>query len=153
MIMGSAVCPTLPRGIYVLVAADYLCRTRNPLDPEGDPIDVVFPAGLTEKWYKQDPVRYENLRAAKFVLENVKRIFRGVRRLNEGFWCFTGRPSTWNIRQDVIVPFPDKFVFAVCVDSLMRTYDCRAEYVAVDDPLCPINWQDRYEGLVWKSTS
>jgi hypothetical protein len=135
------------------VAADYACKTRNPLDPEGDLIDAIFPADLTLRWYKNDPVRHENLRVARFVLQNVERIFRGVRRLSEGGWCFTGSPQEWYIRENVIVPFPDGKVFAVYLNPRMRVYECRAEYIADDDPLCPIDWRGRYGGLIWKSIS
>ncbi len=111
-------------------------------------------AGLRGSQGQQDlqmgrPLR---ARAAEYVLENVTRIFRGIRKLNEGFWCFTGRPVEWYIRRDVIVPFPDTLIFAVCMDSRMRVYDCRAERAADDDPMCPVDWRGRYEGLVWKST-
>ena len=134
------------------LAADYKWKTRDPLNPMGDPIEVIFPASLTEKWYKEQPIRYENLRAAKFVLDNVQRIFSGTRRLNDGFWCYTVRPTEWYIKEKVIAPFPNHLVFAVCLDTRMRVYDCRGEFASDDDKLCPKNWRGRYKGLVWKST-
>lgn len=135
------------------MAADYACKTRNPVDPDGDPVDAIFPAELTLRWYKYAPVRYWNLIAAKFVLENVKRIFRRVREFNAGGWCYTARPKTWFIRVDQKDGFPDDKVFAVYLNPNLRVYECRAEYAADDDNMCPVNWRDRYGGLIWKSTS
>ena len=135
------------------MAADYVCKTRNPLDPEGELVDAIFPADLTLKWYKKAPVRYWNLIAAKFVLDNVQRIFRGIREFNAGGWCYTARPDDWYIRVDVVAPFPKDKVFAVYVNPRMRVFECRAEYIADDDDMCPKGWRDRYGGLIWKGIS
>lgn len=80
------------------MAHDYRCSTVNPNDPSGEPLVVVIPALLYLRAYKEDRVHYENLRAAKFVLDNVERIFSGVREFNEGGWCLTARPSEWHLR-------------------------------------------------------
>ncbi len=135
------------------MGADFVCPTRDPQNPVSGVVDAVFPGRYTERLYKTAPVQYMNLIAAKFVLENVERIFFGVREFNEGGWCYTGRPIQWHIREDVVVPFPHDRVFAVYLNPHMRVYECRAEYAAHDDPQCPVNWQDRYRGLIWKSTS
>jgi len=74
--------------------------------PEGPKIDAIFPAGYTLRLFTTSPVDFENLRAAKCVLENVERIFFGVREFNEGGWCYTGRPSASYIRERIEVPFP-----------------------------------------------
>ena len=76
-----------------------------------------------------------------------------MREFNEGGWCYTGRPTEWYIREGVVVSFPDNMVFAVYLNPNMRVYECRAEYVAPNAPLCPKDWQTRYRGLIWKSTS
>lgn len=81
------------------MAADYAIKVRNPENPKGEAFEAVFPADLTLKWYKYTPVRYWNLIAAKYVLENVQRIFRGVREFNQGGWCYVGRPREWFIRE------------------------------------------------------
>lgn len=135
------------------MAADYSCKTINPTDPKGEKIDAIFRGELTLKWYKYAPVRYENLRAAKWVLDHPQRIFFGVREYNEGGWCYTARPPTWYIRQHEEVAFPDNLVFAVYLNPNLRVYECRAEPVADDDPYAPTDWQNRYRGLKWKSTS
>lgn len=135
------------------MAADYACKTIDPNNPAGRKIDAIFPGRYTLHLYKCSPVDYENLRAAKYVLENPKRIFFGVRMFNQGGWCYTGRPHDWYIKQQAIVPFPKGMVFAVYLNPRMHVYECRAEYAAADDPLCPANWQERYRGLTWKSTS
>jgi len=135
------------------LAGNFACKTIDPNNPTGSKVDVIFPGDYTLHLFKHSPVDYENLRAAKHVLENTDRIFFGVREFNEGGWCYTGRPDEWYIRERVVAPFPKDKVFAVYVNPNMRVYECRAEYVADDDALCPLNWQTRYRGLTWKSTS
>lgn len=124
----------------------------DPDNPEGPKTQATIPHRLILQYYKYHPVRYENFRAAKFVLENPARIFAGVRQFNEGGWCFTGRPKQWYVKADAIVPFPDELVFAVYLNSRLFVYEARAEKSASDDPLCPEDWQDRYSALVWKNT-
>jgi hypothetical protein len=114
---------------------------------------VVFPGSLTLRYFKYSPGRYMNLIAAKFVLEHPERIFYGVREFNEGGWCYTARPDEWYVRERQVAAFPEDLVFAVYLNPNMRVYECRAEYAAKDDPLCPIDWQQRYRGLTWKSIS
>ena len=135
------------------MAADYACKTIDPKNPTGAKIDVIFPGAYTLRLYKDSPVDYENLRAAKYVLENPKRVFFGVRVFNQGGWCYTGRPAEWCIKERVIVPFPKDKVFAVYVSLRMYVYECRSEYIDPNDALCPVDWQKRYRGLTWKSTS
>ncbi len=135
------------------LAADYPCKTIDPSNPTGPKVDAIFPGDYTLRLFKYSPVDYENLRAAKYVLENTERVFFGVREFNEGGWCYTGRPVQWYIRERIVVPFPKDKVFAVYLNPNMRVYECRAEYAAPDDPLCPVNWQTRYRGLTWKSIS
>lgn len=135
------------------MAADYACKIIDPCDPTGPKVDAIFPGGLTLRYYKYSPVRYWNLIAAKYVLEHTRRIFYGVREFNEGGWCYTGCPLEWYIRENVVVAFPEEFVFAVYLNPNLRVYECRAEYAAPEDPFSPVDWQNRYRGLTWKSTS
>jgi len=39
-------------------------------------------------------------------------------------------------------------VFAVYLNPNLRVYECRAEYAEDDDPLCPIDWPNRYRGVM-----
>jgi hypothetical protein len=136
------------------LAADYECETIDPNNPTGPKVKAIFPADYTLRLYKYSPVDYENLRAAEHVLKNPKRIFFGVRAFNDGdWWCYTGRPTEWCIREGLVVPFPKDKVFAVYLSPRLRVFECRAEYVDRDDPLCPVDWQTRYRGLTWPSTS
>ena len=89
---------------------DYAQRIINPENPAGEKVEAIIPAWLILKYYKFHPVRYENLRAAKHVLDHPQRIFSGVRQFNEGGWCFTGRPLVWHIREQQTAPFPDNLV-------------------------------------------
>ena len=82
---------------------------------------------------KHSRVDFENLRAAKHVLDNTERIFYGVRAFNQGGWCYTGRPTEWYIKEGIIIPFPNKLVFAVYMNPQMMVYECRAEQAAIDD--------------------
>lgn len=135
------------------MAGDFLCKTIDPEAPDGAKISAIFPAGLTLAYYKYHPVRYENLRAAKWVLEHPLRIFRGVREYNEPDWlCYVGRPKQWYTKEDVIEEFPKDRLFAVYLNSKMYVYECRAEVAAEDDPLCPDDWANRYGELIWIST-
>lgn len=134
-------------------ARNYPCRTLNPEDPSGPKIDAVFPHALYSKLYKYSPVRYENLRAAKYVLENPERIFSGIREYETGGWCYTGRPEVWYVKPDVEAPFPEDKVFAVYMRTNMLIFECRAVCADDIDPMCPVGWEDRYGGLIWKNTS
>lgn len=135
------------------MAKDFSFQTVDPRNPGGPRVEVVLPGDLIERAYKFSPVRYENLRAAKHVLENPRRIFFGVREYNEGGWCYVGKPPEWCVSEGVTATFPDDKVFAVYVNPRMLIYTWRAEYAAADDPACPREWENRYRGLVWKSTS
>jgi hypothetical protein len=133
------------------VSSDYFQAIINPNDPDGPSVQAVLPYRLILNYYKYHPVRYENLRAAKFVLDHPQRIFAGVRQFNEGGWCFTGRPKTWHVKEKLVVPFPDNLVFSVYLNSRFVIYEARAENAATDDPYCPENWQERYAALLWKN--
>lgn len=134
-------------------AGSFTIRCRDPRAPEHDTVNVIIPGDLIEHCYCSLPVQFENFRAAKFVLENPRRIFSGVRLLNQGGWCYVGKPSEWYIRENTIAPFPEQFVFAVYVNPNFRLYEFRAEKVAPDDPDSPIGWAERYGALIWKRTS
>lgn len=136
------------------MAGDFRCETIDPDDPDGPKTAVIFPAFLTMAYYKYHPVRYENLRAAKWVLEHPLRIFRGVREYNEPDWlCYVGKPREWYIKENTKEPFPEDKLFAVYVNSRKCVYECRGEIAAKDDSLCPDDWENRYGELIWKSTS
>jgi hypothetical protein len=135
------------------MAKDWYTGTINPNDPDGQKISVTIPVQVIENYYTFHPVRFENLRCAKHVLERPLRIFAGIRQWNEGGWCFTGRPESWNIRENIVAPFPGNLVYAVYLNERFYVFECRAELSASDDPNSPCDWQDRYKGLIWKSTS
>ena len=135
------------------MAADYACETIDPNNPTGPKTKAIFPGEYSLRLYKYSPVEYENLRAAKYVLEHPQRIFFGVREFNEGGWCYTGRPIEWCVKEGEVRPFPQNIVFAVYLNPNMRVYECRAEFVADDDQLSPANWRKRYRGVIWKNTS
>jgi hypothetical protein len=132
---------------------NFCIQIVNPDDIGGPKIEAIIPHSLILNCYKYSPTKYQNFYAAKFVLENPKRIFARIREFNEGGWCFTGRPKTWYIKENVEVPFPDGYVFAVYFNSRFVIYEFRAEYAAGDDSLCPRDWQNRYGALIWTNTS
>ncbi len=135
------------------MSSDYCTEVIDPANPRGGKVLATIPRKLYIRYYKYYIVRYENLRAARHVLDHPRRIFAGVRQFSEGGWCFTGRPENWYIKEDVIVEFPGNLVFAVYLNTRMIVYECRAEDADKNDINCPANWQNRYKGLVWKSTS
>jgi len=136
------------------VADDPTVKTVDPKNPTGPKVEAVIPRWWASKLYKMHPVDFQNLRAVKHVLENVERIFRDIREFNQGGWCFTGRPERWCVRnEDIEVPFPPGRILAVYLDPALRVFDFQAEKTAQDDPLSPIDWQNRYGALMWKSTS
>jgi len=132
---------------------NYSIQVINPDDPDGLKIEAIIPHRLILHYYKYDPVRYENFRAVRHVLETPRRIFAGVRRFNEGGWCFTGKPTTWYVRPEVQVPFPNGLVFAVYLNPRFYVYEARAEKAADDDDCSPVDWRNRYTTLKWKSIS
>lgn len=135
------------------MAADYACQTISPDDPDGPRVDAIFPADFTLRLYKYAPVQYNNLIVARQVLLSPLRIFYGIREYNQGGWCYTGRPAEWYVRENTVVPFPASLVFAVYLNPNMRVYECRAERADPDDTCNPVDWRNRYRGLIWKSTS
>lgn len=135
------------------MADNFIIPARDPRDPDGPFAKFIIPGSYYERLYKYNPVKYENLRAAKYVLENTDAIFSGVRDFDEGGWCYVGRPLVWFIRENESVEFPENRVFAVYVNPNLRLYEHRAEYIADDDCRLPKDWQDRYQGLIWTRTS
>jgi hypothetical protein len=132
---------------------NYIFQIVDPTNPTGPKIDAILPHGVYLNAFKYTPVVYENLRAAKFVLENPERVFSGIRAFNDGGWCFTGRPAVWHVRETMTAPFPDNLVFAVYLNPGMRVYEWRAEEGAKNDPNCPLDWENRYNALIWKRIS
>lgn len=137
------------------MTANFECETIDPRNVTGPKAKAIFPGDLILRYYKFMPVRYLNLEAARFVLENTERILHGVRKFNRGGWCYTARPASWYIKVDVEATFPPGMVFAVYLNPNMMVYECRAEYAAEDDPMLPVGWNDpeRYKGLLWKRPS
>ena len=132
---------------------NYLVKTIDPKNPSGPKIRAVFPNDLLLRAYKYDTVSFENAKAAVEVLENTSRIFSGLRELNEGGWCYTGRPREWCIAEGRVVLFPVDRIFAVYLNDQMWVYEWRAERSDPEDALNPIGWKNRFVGLIWKSTS
>lgn len=135
------------------MATNFSIQIINPENANGPKIEATIPHSLILNCYKFHPVQYENFRAVRFVLENPKRIFAGIREFNEGGWCFTGRPKSWYVKENVAVPFPSKYIFAVFLNSRFIIYEFRAEHIANDDEFCPIDWQNRFQALIWTNTS
>src|SRR3990170_4750509 len=96
---------------------DFQLETIDPRSLPAGRAVVTIPYILIIRFFKYWPARYENLRVAREVLENPKRIFAGIRAHNEGGWCFTSRPKEWHIEEHVVGPFPERLVFAVYLNS------------------------------------
>lgn len=130
-----------------------IIRTVDPRNPTGPRISAVIPNDLIRRAYKYDTVQFENVRTLVQVLDDPKRIFTGLRELNAGWYCYTGKPKTWYVAEDQEVPFPADLVYIVCMNDRMWVYEWRAERADTEDPLSPVDWKNRFAGLVWTSTS
>lgn len=131
----------------------YECDAIDPNNPSGAKIKIVIPHPVYLRYYKYSSVRYANLRCVKWVLENTERIFTGLRLFNRGGWCYTGKPEKWCVREGVEAPFPDNKVFSVYVEPNFHFFESRSDPADANDPMSPVGWQDRFEGLIWKNTS
>jgi len=60
------------------IPQNYLIDIINPENAKGPKIKAVIPHRVYQHFYKKYPVKYQNLVAAKYVLENPQRIFSGV---------------------------------------------------------------------------
>ena len=131
-----------------------LRKTIDPRNPAGPRVPATIPNDLISRAYKYDTVQFENIRLAVIeVLDDPKRIFTGIRELNEGGWCYVGRPKAWCVREGRIVPFPSNLVYAVYMNDRMWVFEWRAERADSEDLLSPIDWKNRFAGRVWTSNS
>ncbi|HUU95939.1 MAG TPA: hypothetical protein VM487_09365 [Phycisphaerae bacterium] len=128
-------------------------RAIDPRDPGGPPVMVRFARDLITWYYENRSVDYENFRCVRHVLDHTERIFRGVRDYEEGelsWWCYTGHPKEWCIKENVFAPFPGRsLVFAVYLNPKFELYTFRAERADPQQRACPINWRSRYGELLW----
>ena len=126
---------------------------KNPAT--GQDLVVRFEYDFLNYLHKFQPVRWENLRTVEWVLKNPTRLFIGIKRAvsNEGL-CFVGKPDQWYIHEEAKVSFPkEKLVFAVFLNDRNSVYDYRAEKIDLEDPESPMNWKDRFGGVLWKKIS
>jgi hypothetical protein len=131
----------------------YRQKTVDPNNPTGPKIEVIIPHCIYDRAYKYTSVKYENLRAAKEVLENPLRIFWGIREHSEGGWCYVGKPAKLYVSETTIIDFPQDKVFAVYVTDRYEVFDWNVEYADDKDALSPKGWESRYRSLKWASTS
>jgi hypothetical protein len=126
-------------------------ETIDPLDPySGNKTKVKFHRGFLECLGKNNAAGHKNLITAIKVLDAPNRIFYGTRELNDGGWCYIGKPDDWYLRVEVITPFPPNMVFAIYMTDDLSVYNLRAEFIDPIDVLSPLNWGERYERLIWK---
>jgi len=52
------------------MTANHTLKAINPECPDGPKTDIIIPGDLAAWYYTYEHVRFENLRAAKYVLEN-----------------------------------------------------------------------------------
>lgn len=126
-------------------------ETINPEEPTSK-IEILIPKSLVDHWHKTSFVQYQNLLTATAVLDAPKRIFHGTRTINEGGWCYVGKPADWFIKENVRAPFPSDKVFSVYLRENFKLYTFRADYADSVDNLSPKDWENRYGSLKWKSS-
>jgi len=124
----------------------------NPNNIDGPKVNAVFHEDYIDH-LRDYPVDFENLEAVVYVLKHPERIFRGIRQIRKGGWCYTGTPKKFCVAEKVTAPFPKGFVLGVYMNPNMNVFEFRLETIAKDDPKCPKNWKQRYRGLIWKSDS
>lgn len=138
----------MPQGFTSVPARD----PNNPSDPDAT-IDALFPQALLDEYWKTKPVRVYNLRPAVEVLEAPERIYYGVRKYNEGGWCYVGRPKQFAKKPAVWVPLPQHLLFAVYMNPMYHVYLWRLEKTSTEDPWAPVDSETRYGGVSWQRNS
>ena len=126
-------------------------QTLDPLDPNsGHKTEIKIPDDYVSYLNKYRPVDFLNLHTVAKVLDAPLRIFYGLRQLNEGGWCYVGKPDKWWVRERVDATFPSDKVFAIYLRNDLILYGFKAEYADERDALSPRGWDERYQKLVWK---
>ena len=123
-------------------------KTIDPKNPTGPRIEIEIPYCIYERAYKYNSVKYENLRAAKEVLENPLRIFWGIRQHSEGGWCYIGRPTKLYLSETEVIDFPKDKLFAVYINDRYELFDWIVEYADEKDSLNPKGWESRYRSVI-----
>ena len=134
------------------MTADFSFKIMDPAAPLGPKADCTIPGYLTERHYKCNPTKFNNLLMARTVLDAPLLVFEGVREFNEGGWCFVGRPGQYYLREDVMVPLSDGRVFAVYLNPQLILYEWRLEYAQAPATPFPRGHADRYRRLAWQRT-
>jgi hypothetical protein len=114
---------------------------------------VTIPDDLISRTNKYFTTEFKNLWCVKKVLDNPLQIYSGVRQLNYGFWCYTGRPESWWIKPNVESDFPDHLVYAVYLNDRFVLYSFRAELADEKDNSHIRGWEDRFGGLKWSKNA
>ena len=129
--------------------------TIETLDPSkpGARINALLPMELLHKYWKTKPVKVYNLKALRVVLDSPQRIYHGLRRFNQGGWCYAARPEQYFIRPDIEVPLPPKFVFAVYLNPHYHIFEWRLDLADDVDPYAPKDWGHRFGEKVWPPNS
>lgn len=137
----------------LLVVRSWLAQALNPVDPDGEAIQLIIPGERIEQVWGLSSVKVLNLCCADAVLRAPYAVFSGIRTWNRDGWCYVGRPACdWYVRPDVTATFPENFVFVVYVNPRMEIYEWRAEYSDILDRNLPEGWQNRFGAIVWKRT-
>lgn len=130
----------------------YSVQTIDPEAP-ANTIQVLFPRNLALEYGKTKPVRLRNIEAAAEVLQSPERIYRGIRRRNEGGWCYVGRPKQIYVKPYCKADLPDHLLFAVYVSSGYHVYEWRPDKADQGDLLKPVDADYRFEGIAWQRNS
>lgn len=116
---------------------------RDPENPEGPRVEVVFPGDLLHDYASTDPVKFRNFEIARAVLLDPQRILRAVRRLeNEPYWCYTGRPEQIfkfydaETQEETRIPLGPHRLFAVYTQRNV-VYEWRPLKASETDPTLP----------------
>ena len=135
----------------------YAIETIDPKKCDGSLTALYLPRDVWHQKLIYNPIRFENLRAARHVLIHPKRIYRGIRRDEKDEWtdgwCYVGKPRTIWTKASPETPLANDFVYAVYINERLEIYLWRVEKSDPDDPLSPVDCKTRYGELKWRSTS
>ena len=138
------------------MANAYTFKITWPIDGKEKEIRVEY--DNCDFLYRYWPNDFMNLFTVKEVLHNPNRIFSGLNRPysdSDNKLCVVGKPRHWYERgkSDTPVPFPPNLVYVVFLSERMSVFDFGAEDSDPQDPLSPIDFENRFRELTWPKRS
>lgn len=100
------------------------------------------------------PNDFTNLFTVYEVLKNPNRIFSDLKRPcsdSSNKLCVVGKPRHWYVGvNNASALFPPGFVYLVFLNERKSIFEFGAEPSDTEDPLNPVDWENRFGELIWK---